>query len=164
MAAMDYKPIYVASGSAFVWPSLVNDLGVEASNGICSATAWCWDATFVAANEEFAKIQADYEELNGEFMAEQVGPAFICTMMVVEAIENGQSTDRDAICDEIRKLTGENSKWFAMINPNSAFNEVGKNVGARPIIGQWQDGRLRAVYPEDIASGPLLNPLTLEGF
>ena len=164
MASMDYKPIYVASGSAFVWPSLVNDMGVDASNGIISATAWNWDAAFVAANEEFVKIMADYEEINGEFMAEQVGPAFICTMMVVQAIENGQSLDRDTIRDEIRKLTAENCSWFALINPNSAFNEVGKNIGARPVIGQWQDGKIRAVYPEDIASGPLWNPLTNEGF
>ena len=163
MASMDYKPIYVASGSAWVWPSLANDLGSD-SDGVCSATAWGWDAKFVSENEEFVKIMEEYEAENGEFMAEQVGPAFISTMMIVDAIENGQSIDRDTIRDEIRKLTAENCSWFALINPNSAFNEVGKNIGARPVIGQWQNLRLRAVYPEDIASGPLQNPVTLEGF
>ena len=163
MASMNYKPLIVGSGSALVWPSLVKDLGQDA-DGITSTSGWCWDTTFVSANKEFVKILDDFEAREGEFMAEQTGASFISLMMIVQAIENGKSIEPDTIRDEISKLTAKNCPWFALINPNSEFNENGKNIGASPVMAQWQGGKLRAVYPEAVASSPLLNPLTLESF
>ncbi|MDL2324711.1 ABC transporter substrate-binding protein [Ruminococcaceae bacterium OttesenSCG-928-A16] len=168
MTSMQYKPIIIGSGGGLGWPSLVNDMGSD-TDGICCINAWLWDAKFVQDNTEFYdNIRLQYEEShNDEFMAEQVGPAFICTMMIAEALENGQSTDPTVVRDEVMKLTGENSEWFALFNPYSAFDENGRNVGNighSPMMGQWQDGRLRTVFPEEYASTNVINPLTLEPF
>lgn len=168
MTSMQFKPIIIGSGGGLGWPSLVNDMGAD-TDGICCINAWLWDAKFVQDNKAFYDdIRIQYEEkYNGEFMAEQVGPAFICTMMVVDALENGQSTDPAVVRDEIMKLNAENSEWFALFNPNSKFNEFGRNtgnIGSSPLMGQWQDGRLRTVFPEEYAAVDLIDPLTLEPF
>lgn len=168
MNTMSYKPIIIGSGGGLGWPTLVNDMGDD-TTGICCINAWLWDASFVRENKAFYdEIRVRYEETHdNEFMGEQVGPAFICTMMIKDAIENSASLDPTVIRDEISKMTGENNEWFALIHPESEFNEAGRNIGSvghLPIMGQWQDGRLRAVFPEEYAETDLIDPLTLEPF
>lgn len=168
MNTMNYKPIIIGSGGGLGWPTLVNDMG-EDTTGICCINAWLWDASFVRENKTFYdEIRVRYEEShNNEFMGEQVGPAFICTMMIKDAIENSGSLDPTAVRDEIFKMTGENNEWFALIHPESKFNEAGRNIGSvgnLPVMGQWQDGRLCTVFPEEYAERDLIDPLTLEPF
>jgi branched-chain amino acid transport system substrate-binding protein len=162
MAAMDYKPLMIGGGGAFVYTSFVKDLGDQA-NGILSVTSWGWDNALYMANPEYKDvIEPMFRADNNEFMAEQVGPSFICTMMIYEAIEETKSTDRIVIRDYIKTMTGENSPWFALYHPNSKFDENGKNIGNVAAIVQWQDNELRVVYPIDAASRPLVDAFTLE--
>ena len=44
----------------------------------------------------------------------------------------------------------------------SKFNEGGYNVGTYPVIAQWQDGELCAVFPLNEAGKSVLDPDTLE--
>lgn len=164
MNSMQYKPIIVAGGSAFTWPSLLNDLGDDV-NGICSADGFVWDAKTTLDNAEFTKIRERYEEENGEFIPGQGGPTIISFMLIVEAIENGGSADPISVRDELRKLNAENSEWFKCLwNGTGSFDENGFNAGSEPIILQWQDNKPRCVFPLEAASSPLINPLTLEPF
>ncbi|MGI6161436.1 MAG: ABC transporter substrate-binding protein [Christensenellales bacterium] len=162
MEAMDYKPLIVAGGSAFVWPAFSKDLG-ESAEGILSAANWVWDNKHAMNVAEFKDvIEPMYREINGEFMGEQVGPSFAGTMMIYEAIEETGSTDSVEIRDYIRTMTGENSQWFAILHGDSKFNENGKNIGNKPVIGQWQGGEMNAVFPLDVAAKKLIDPFTLE--
>ncbi len=166
MNTMNYKPVIIGSGGGLGWPTLFNDMG-EDTTGICCINAWLWDSSFVQANKTFYDdIRVRYEETHGnEFMGEQVGPAFINTMMIKDAIENGKSLDPVTVRDEVLKMTGENNEWFALIHPESEFNEAGRNVGSignLPLMGQWQEGRLRTVFPGEYAEKAVIDPLTLK--
>jgi len=164
MTSMKYKPIIIAGGSAFTWPSLLKDLGDDV-NGICSADGWVWDCKPTLANAEFTKIREDYEATNKEFIPGQGGPTIISYLMIVEAIENAKSADSVKVRDELKKLNATNSKWFgALYNGTGAFDANGFNKTGTPIIIQWQDRKPRCVFPLDAASAPLMNPLTGKAF
>jgi ABC-type branched-subunit amino acid transport system substrate-binding protein len=128
MAAMDYKPLMIGGGGAFVYTSFIKDLG-EQANGMMSVSSWVWDNAWYMANPDYKNvIEPMFRAENKEFMAEQVGPAFVCTMMIYEAVEETGSTDRIVIRDYIKTMTGENSPWFALYHPKSKFNEKGKKA------------------------------------
>lgn len=164
MNSMKYKPIIVAGGSAFTWPSLLKDLGNDV-NGITSADGWVWDCKTTLDNPEFTKIREEYEKTNNEFIPGQGGPTIISYMLIKEALENAGKADSVAVRDELRKLNAQNSKWFASLNNGKGkFDEKGFNPNGVPIILQWQDNKPRCVFPADAASSKLLNPLTNKPF
>lgn len=164
MNAMQYKPIIIAGGSAFTWPSLLKDLGSDV-NGICSADGWVWDCKTTLASAEFTKIREAYEAKNKEFIPGQGGPTIISYLMICEAIENAKSDDSTKVRDELKKLNATNSKWFGLLyNGKGEFDKNGFNKNGTPIILQWQDNKPRCVFPLDAASSPLLNPLTNKPF
>jgi len=164
MNAMRYKPIIIAGGSAFTWPSLLNDLGDDV-NGICSADGWVWDTKPTLEFAEFTKIRERYERENREFIPGQGGPSIISFMLIVEAIENGKSADPVKVRDELRKLNADNSPWFkAYSTGKGSFDNNGLNAGSVPIILQWQNLKPRCVYPPEAASSEVMDPLTLKPF
>jgi len=164
MNAMKYKPIIIAGGSAFTWPSLLNDLGDDV-NGICSADGWVWDNKATRDFSEFQKIRERYEKENNEFIPGQGGPSIISFMLIVEAIEKGKSADSVSVRDELRKLNADNSPWFkAYCVGKGSFDNAGYNAGSVPIILQWQDRKPRCVYPPEAASSEVIDPLTLKPF
>jgi branched-chain amino acid transport system substrate-binding protein len=164
MNAMKYKPIIIAGGSAFTWPSLLNDLGQDV-NGICSADGWVWDTKPTLEFAEFTKIRERYERENGEFIPGQGGPSIISFMLIVEAIENGKSADSVSVRDELRKLNADNSAWFkAYSTGRGSFDNSGHNAGSVPVILQWQNEKPRCVYPPEAASADVMDPLTLKPF
>lgn len=164
MNSMKYKPIIIAGGSAFTWPSLLNDLG-EDVNGICSADGWVWDNKATLSFPEFTKIRERYEKENGEFIPGQGGPSIISFMLIVEAIERGKSADSVSVRDQLRQLNADNSPWFkAYCTGKGSFDDKGYNAGSVPIILQWQDNKPRCVYPPEAASSDVINPLTLKPF
>ena len=164
MNAMRFKPIVIAGGSAFTWPSLLNDLG-EDVNGICSADGWVWDNKATLDFAEFTKIRERYERENNEFIPGQGGPSIISFMLIVEAIENGKSADPVSVRDELRKLNAGNSEWFkAYCTGYGSFDNTGYNAGSVPVILQWQNLKPRCVFPPEAASSSILDPLTLKPF
>lgn len=164
MNAMRYKPLIIAGGSAFTWPSLLKDLGDDV-NGILSADGWVWDCRTTLENPEFTKIREEYERENGEFIPGQGGPTIVSYMLIVEALERAGVADPIAIRDELRKANAKDSIWFRSLNDGRGyFDENGFNPNGVPIILQWQGNKPRCVFPLDAASSKLINPLTLEPF
>ncbi|MDR1535370.1 MAG: ABC transporter substrate-binding protein [Planctomycetota bacterium] len=164
MNAMRYKPIVIAGGSAFTWPSLLNDLGPDV-NGICSADGWVWDNKATLDFPEFTKIRERYERENNEFIPGQGGPSIISFMLIVEAIENGKSADPVSVRDELRKLNSDNSPWFKAYSiGHNSFDNNGYNADSIPVILQWQNLKPRCVFPPEAASSEIVDPLTLKPF
>lgn len=161
MQAMNYNPWCVGGGAGFVWPSFYLDLG-DSANGVFSTASWAYDLKSTQKNPYWDEIVNLYETRYNEPLAEQTGHNIAHIMMVIDAIENGKSLDRTVIRDEFRKLTGENSVWFALFGENSRFNEVNYNVGGYPTVAQWQNGKLCSVFPIETAGKQILDPDTLE--
>lgn len=164
MKAMNYSPFIVGSGSGFIYPTLLEDLGDDA-NGVFSAGAWNWDSANNQTNETFFKeILPWYESEYKEFMPEQTGIAFAETMVLLEAIEKTGSRDTVAIRDTIRTMNAENSEWFRIASPGTGGFDGNNYKEAHATLIQWQDNRPRTIFPEDIAANKILDPKTMQPF
>lgn len=160
-ASMDYMPVIFADGSAFTWPSLLNDLG-DMVNGIISADGFVNDMAGARNFDEWQIINEHYEEVNGEFVPGQGGPTIMSIMMIYQAIEETGSTDPVVIRDQLRTYNKDNCPWLAVFYGDVGFDETGANMGARPIMLQWQNNKPTCIYPADAAASTVIDPLTLE--
>lgn len=162
--SLNYNPTILAGGSAFTWPSLARDLG-DLVNGIYSTDNFVNDQSYAVNNDEFMEISKQYEDTYGDFLSGQGGPTAICTMLVLDMVDQLKTTDRTAIRDGIFAATSESNKWMATFNgENNIVDENGHNAGATPIVLQWQDGRPTCVYPTASANSPILDPNTLQPY
>ena len=162
--SLNYNPTILAGGSAFTWPSLARDLG-DLVNGIYSTDNFVNDQSYAVNNDEFMEISKKYEDTYGDFLSGQGGPTAICTMLVLDMVDQLKTTDRTAIRDGIFAATSESNKWMATFNgENNIVDENGHNAGATPIVLQWQDGRPTCVYPTASANSPILDPNTLQPY
>ena len=162
--SLNYNPTILAGGSAFTWPSLARDLG-DLVNGIYSTDNFVNDQSYAVNNDEFMEISKQYEDTYGDFLSGQGGPTAICTMLVLDMVDQLKTTDRTAIRDGIFAATSESNKWMATFNgENNIVDENGHNAGATPIVLQWQDGRPTCVYPTASANSPILYPNTLQPY
>lgn len=160
-AAMDYMPIIFADGSAFTWPSLLNDLG-DMVNGIISADGFVNDMVGAREFDEWQIINEHYEEVNGEFVPGQGGPTIMSYMMIYQALEQAGVADSVAVRDQLRTFNKDNCKWLSVFYGDVGYDETGADMGARPIMLQWQNRKPTCVYPEDAAANSVIDPLTLE--
>lgn len=160
-AAMDYMPIIFADGSAFTWPSLLNDLG-DMVNGIISADGFVNDMVGAREFDEWQIINEHYEEVNGEFVPGQGGPTIMSYMMIYQALEQAGVADPVAVRDQLRTFNKDNCKWLSVFYGDVGYDETGADMGARPIMLQWQNRKPTCVYPEDAAASTVIDPLTLE--
>ncbi len=160
-AAMDYMPIIFADGSAFTWPSLLNDLG-DMVNGIISADGFVNDMVGAREFDEWQIINEHYEEVNGEFVPGQGGPTIMSYMMIYQALEQAGVADSVAVRDQLRTFNKDNCKWLSVFYGDVGYDETGADMGARPIMLQWQNRKPTCVYPEDAAASTVIDPLTLE--
>ena len=162
--SLNYNPTILAGGSAFTWPSLARDLG-DLVNGIYSTDNFVNDQSYAVNNDEFMEISKQYEDTYGDFLSGQGGPTAICTMLVLDMVDQLKTTDRTAIRDGIFAATSESNKWMATFNgENNIVDENGHTAGATPIVLQWQDGRPTCVYPTASANSPILDPNTLQPY
>lgn len=162
--SLNYNPTILAGGSAFTWPSLARDLG-DLVNGIYSTDNFVNDQSYAVNNDEFMEISKQYEDTYGDFLSGQGGPTAICTMLVLDMVDQLKTTDRTAIRDGIFAATSESNKWMATFNgENNIVDENGHNAGATHIVLQWQDGRPTCVYPTASANSPILDPNTLQPY
>ena len=162
--SLNYNPTILAGGSAFTWPSLARDLG-DLVNGIYSTDNFVNDQSYAVNNDEFMEISKQYEDTYGDFLSGQGGPTAICTMLVLDMVDQLKTTDRTAIRDGIFAATSESNKWMATFNgENNIVDENGHNAGATPIVLQWQDGRPTCVYPTASANSPILDPNPLQPY
>lgn len=164
MKSLQFSPLVVGGGSAMTWPSLSKDLGDDV-NGITSVDSWVWNQKGAVENEKWMEMNAHYEETNGEFIPGQAGPTIYSIMLAYEAIENIASIEPVAIRDELRKMNADNSEWFTVLNGYGDFDDkTGLNTDSRAAIMQWQDGKPTCVFPEEYATGTLLDPETMQPF
>ncbi len=85
-----------------------------------------------------------------EGMGEEQGRTFIAFLALVDAINRAGSTDPDAIRRALTE-THISSEYLALPWEAVVFDENGQNIYGRGLITQWHDGKLKAVWPWEIA-------------
>ena len=70
-------------------------------------------------------------------------------MIIAQALEECGTTDGAVLKDTIA-----NGTWDVLLGDGTlTFNDAHEAVGPFAVIGQWQDGHIVTIYPEDAASG-----------
>lgn len=90
-----------------------------------------------------------------EGMGEEQGRTFIAFLALVDAINRAGSTDLEAIRQALTK-TDIPGRYLALPWQGVKFDENGQNIYGNPIITQWKDGKLKAVWPKQIAEAKIV--------
>ncbi|GAH93600.1 unnamed protein product, partial [marine sediment metagenome] len=85
-----------------------------------------------------------------EGMGEEQGRTYIAFMSLIDAINRADSTDPEAIRQALVE-TDIPGNLLALPWEGVKFDENGQNIYGRAIITQWQNQRLVAVWPWEIA-------------
>ena len=143
MLRADFRPTWLYQTSA---PShgdqYAEGIGVENTEGIMYAVSHAPQAA-TPGNEEFV---ATYEEMFGGLPPEDAADAFAAGQVLQAAVEAiGSIEDQKALADWLRDNKVET------ILGDLEWNDDGSPIGSF-LIGQWQDGKVEFVLPEETAT------------
>lgn len=106
------------------------------------------------------KFLAAYrEKYNRDPIAPQAMGAFVGMKILLEAVKTAGSTDYD----KVMKAAAAMDKPLGTYETGYGvkFDDKMQNTRALPVIAQWQDGQVRAVYPAE-AAGQGVKPIDLQ--
>ncbi len=151
MKNMDYHPLVIGP---VAWPSLGEGLG-DSVNGVISTGSWGWNTKNVMDIPENQAIVEEFEKTYGYFMSEQAGPNYVCAQVLAAALEESQATTREELREAISKVHLTDS----LICPGELmFDENGKDIAARAVCFQWQEGIPRAIFPTEYSVSAFIDP------
>jgi len=95
---------------------------------------------------------------NKEGMGESQGRVFIGFLTLMDAINRAGSTDPEAIRQNLIK-TNIPGSYLSLPWEGVQFDETGHNIHGKPMMTQWQGGKLQAIWPWRIAETEVVWPL-----
>ncbi|HEX6195682.1 MAG TPA: ABC transporter substrate-binding protein [Jiangellaceae bacterium] len=147
LASHGYTGPILGAGSALVNPHYFETVG-EVGDGVFTSAGWNWD---LPGAEEFGE---QFVERNPEFdfAGQEAGEDCAAVYGIAAALEDAGSRDPVAVRDALAELRIEEGPAAMVSSGALEFEENGQLKDAVPVIVQWQDGKPRTVFPEDIAS------------
>ena len=144
MKDLSYNPITISSNTT---PSFYDALGEDSNGVICNANWFVTNA--IMSEPENAAIAEEYLKRNGFFMDQCAGGVYSSVMIIAQALETCATTEGSVLKDTIAQGT-----WKVLLGDGEiTFNEKHEAVGPHAVIGQWQEGKIVTIYPENYASG-----------
>jgi branched-chain amino acid transport system substrate-binding protein len=148
----EIKAVYGVANGAFDLPQFPTDAGESAP--------YYFDANyhFDATNERVNDIRTRFEEQYGEEMRTSAVLAYQAVEVVAAAVgEVEDPTDAVALSEAIRAV--EVGDPLLTFPGPIAFDEVGENTNARPVVMQVLDNNeIKQVYPEEFAEAEPVFP------
>lgn len=154
---LDYNPpMILAQDAGFIESDFVTAVGKDAE-GVMSRSVFSLD--LVAKRPVVGKVNDLYRKKQGKDLNDNTSRAFTGMLVLLEAINRARSTDPEAIRKALlaTDLKPEQTimPWKGVkFDPATGQNELGT-----PLITQWRDGKLRVVWPFDLAAVDVLHPL-----
>ena len=163
MQSLKYSPVIIGGGGGFLYPTFATELG-DLVDGIVSVASHSWDIAPILEDPLYKNIAADFEAKYGEFPGSQAIASLDCIRILVQAVNDAASTDRDAVRDAIRAV---NMTSFTPGAQPANFNEAGWNEGTYCLIVQWkqrEDGVYvtQSVYPKPISTADFVLPEAMQ--
>jgi branched-chain amino acid transport system substrate-binding protein len=95
---------------------------------------------------------------NKEGMGESQGRVFIGFLTLMDAINRAGSTDPEAIRQALIN-TNISGNYLSLPWEGVKFDQTGQNIHGKPMMTQWQGGKLKAIWPWKIAETEIVWPL-----
>ena len=145
------KAVYGVANGAFDLPQFPDDAGEAAPFYLDS------NYHFDATNERVNDIRSRFEEQYGDAMRTSAVLASQAVEVIAAAIgEVEDPSDPVALNEAIRAV--EVSDPLLTFPGPIAFDEVGENSNARPVVMQVQDNEIRQVYPAEFSEAEPVFP------
>ena len=146
-----FKPaamMLVGTGDTF---ETLDALGKEYLEGVLLVSYPRPDVGEAYAPGAAAFLTAYRAKYNREPIAPQSMSAYVGMRILLEALESAGSVEYDKVIAAAAKM----DKPFGSYETGYGvkFDKTMQNVRALPLIAQWQDGKVRAVYPAEAVSG-----------
>lgn len=145
-------PIANPGGGGTLTPQFASTLGKYA-NGILSTSAWNYDLQLPGV----AAATKEYQQQYNQPMPQEAGESWAAVYDIAAAIEKSGSKDPQAIRDALASMEFDSTPASAVPPGKVAFTASGANQFIKPILVQWQNGRLRTVYPSNVATTQILS-------
>lgn len=158
MHQMNYLPVLVGGGAAFIWPDIQKSLG-DKVNGIFSVGSWSWDSKNITSDPAKVDVTKRYKDRHGTFMPEQAGEHYAAVWVLKEGIEAAASADPQQVRDALSKIKITSGPATMMQPGTVEFDETGFSKHVFPTMIQWQNGEPRTVYPENVQNVDVVWPI-----
>jgi len=108
--------------------------------------------------DQYGDIAKAYEAKYGEQMPQEAHDNAAAVYCFAEALEQNPTTDPKKLAEALHSGTFEAGAAGSMPGGKVKFDETGANTFAKPLMVQWQQGRLVGVWPADLTSNkPIWN-------
>jgi len=144
----------MGGGSGYLMPDSVEVMGQDI-NYIFTTACWNHDLKY----EHVEGINGRFQQKHGEFMQETAGEMYSGVWVLKDALERCRTTDSKKLRDAIA-ATDLSSGPAAIMQPGRVrFDETGQLIDIFPLLLQWQQGKLRTVWPDKVMSAKPIWPV-----
>ncbi len=152
----NYNPkMVIAQDAGYIEPDFQKAVGRDA-DGIMSRGVFSLD---LAEKKPLVKQINDlYKQRAGKDLADNSAREFVGFMTLVDAINRAKSTDPEAIRKALA-ATDIPSDQLILAWKGIKFDETGLNIYGQAIINQYHEGKLRLVWPFDVAVVDITYPI-----
>ncbi|MBR7187564.1 MAG: ABC transporter substrate-binding protein, partial [Clostridia bacterium] len=111
-----------------------------------------WGEDVLLSMPDKAWIGEKYKELyEGEHYTAESAAGWAAAMVICEGLEAAGTDESEALNAAIRALKIPRDSWWNIYPYELEFDqETGKNFNAIPVMGQFQDTKIKLIYPEFI--------------
>lgn len=151
-----YWPKYgiITLGSGFATSVFLSNVGAPLAEGIL----FTMDFAPVSALPVSDEFLAEFKEFTGQDLGGTYNTTYASTWLLADALEEACSTDPKVLAETLRTTTFKEGEWNFMW-PEASFDEKGRLEQAPTVIGQWQDGQMVAIWPDELAAAEALWPV-----
>jgi branched-chain amino acid transport system substrate-binding protein len=147
MKRLDCNAVFIGGGAGYIISDFYETLGEDAEY-VISVGSWNHDLPY----PEVADFAARYEEKYGEFLPEHAGESYIIMWVIKEALEMAGSADPKKVQEALTQLDLSEGSAACMPGRHTQFDATGWNQWVHPVMVQWQNGKLRSIWPKDSAA------------
>ena len=144
----------ITLGSGFATSFFLNETGADLVEGII----FTMDFAPVSQLPVDPAFMQRFKEYTGQDLGGTYNTTYASTWLLADALEEACSTDPKVIAETLRTTTFTEGVWNFQW-PAASFDEKGRLEQAPTVIGQWQDGQMVAVWPDDLAAAEAVWPV-----
>ena len=144
----------ITLGSGFATSFYLSEVTPELAEGIIFTMDFA-PVSSLPVPEEF---KAAFKEYTGQDLGGTYNTTYASTWLLADALEKACSIDPKVIAETLRTTKFEGGKWGFQW-PSASFDEKGRLNEAATVIGQWQNGQMVAVWPDDLAANKATWPV-----
>jgi ABC-type sugar transport system substrate-binding protein/ABC-type branched-subunit amino acid transport system substrate-binding protein len=104
------------------------------------------------------EFKTAFKAYTGQELGGTYNTTYASTWLLADALEKSCSTDPKKLAETLRTTKFEGGKWGFQW-ASASFNEKGRLNEASTVIGQWQNGEMVAVWPDNLAAAKVIWPV-----